>query len=333
MADNPDITGGTVSVTAGTKIVTGVGTLWSTYGLLPGDMFGSDGYPTARIDTIDSDTSITLKDNWRGETLAASASYFIRYQADSSRYSALLGAVRKILNQPILTALAGLTGAADTISYFTGASTMATVAFKAWARSFLGLTPAANKLAYFDTANSAALVDFKAWARSLLGLTIAADKLPYGTGADTMALADLTAYARTLLDDPNASAAQTTLGISTFIKALLDDPDGSSALASLGVTKSMTSAGYYRFPGGVIIQWIAGVNALSDFAQLFPIGFPNGCYGLSCLPSFSAGSTNVLAISTSNVSNTSFDIRCRNVTSGAVGPVTNLPFFAIAVGF
>lgn len=47
VAENPDVTGGTVSVTAGTKVVTGVGTMWSTYGLLPGDMFGGDGYPHA----------------------------------------------------------------------------------------------------------------------------------------------------------------------------------------------------------------------------------------------------------------------------------------------
>lgn len=112
MAENPDITDGTVSVTTGTKTVTGVGTLWSTYGILPGDTFGSDGYQRARIDTVNTDTSITLKDNWRGPTLAAGSSYWIRYQADSSRYSALLGQVRKMLSQPILTAFTGLAAAA-----------------------------------------------------------------------------------------------------------------------------------------------------------------------------------------------------------------------------
>lgn len=45
------------------------------------------------------------------------------------------------------------------------------------------------------------------------GVTFAADKGVYATGADAFATFDLSAFARTLLDDANAAAARTTLGL------------------------------------------------------------------------------------------------------------------------
>lgn len=70
----------------------------------------------------------------------------------------------------------------------------------------------------------------------------AADKMIYSTGENNFALSTITAFARTLLDDANASAALSTLGVSGFIKTLLDDADAAAALGTLGIDTAISNA-------------------------------------------------------------------------------------------
>jgi hypothetical protein len=65
-------------------------------------------------------------------------------------------------------------------------------------------------------------------------LTSAANKVPYATGAGTWALADLSAAGRALIDDANAGAQLTTLGVSAFAQTVLDDADAAAVLATIG---------------------------------------------------------------------------------------------------
>lgn len=79
-----------------------------------------------------------------------------------------------------------------------------------------------------DVEKQAAAVELTA----LSGLTGAADRLPYFTGATTMALATFTAAGRALLDDADAAAQRTTLGLDALaLKATID----SAALIDAGV--------------------------------------------------------------------------------------------------
>ena len=79
------------------------------------------------------------------------------------------------------------------------------------ARTNLGLAIGSNVQAFDPT------------LAALAGVTVAADKVVYATGADQFAVADLSSFGRSLIDDADASAARTTLGLGSIATQASDN--------------------------------------------------------------------------------------------------------------
>ena len=119
-----------------------------------------------------------------------------------------------------LTSIAGLTTSANKMIYTTGSDTYAVTDLTAAGRALLDDADAAAQRTTLGlgTAATSASGDFQpidAGLTSISGLTTAADKMIYTTGSDTYAVADLTSAGRALLDDADAAAQRTTLGLGT----------------------------------------------------------------------------------------------------------------------
>ncbi len=112
-----------------------------------------------------------------------------------------------------LESISGLTTAADKMLYTTGADTYAVADLTAAGRALLDDADAAAQRTTLGLAIGSDVQAHDAGLDSISGLTTAADKMIYTTGSDTYAVTDLTSAGRALLDDADAAAQRTTLGL------------------------------------------------------------------------------------------------------------------------
>ncbi|MDX7852996.1 hypothetical protein [Aeromonas caviae] len=182
---------GTISVTNGSKKITGFGTLWKTSVLKPDKGHAFQG-PDGRIyelDYVESDTVLYLVTAYLGPTATGQA-----YAIDVTRTSTIPALSREI-------------------SAF---SAYAQGQYDSWQKVLTGtgmVTLTAPDGQQVQVPALSAFQPTSASLKALQALVPAPDKLPYFTGASAAAFATFTSFSRDLLAAIDASAARTTLGV------------------------------------------------------------------------------------------------------------------------
>jgi len=88
--------------------------------------------------------------------------------------------------------------------------------------------------------------------QSFCALTWAADRIAYATSATAMAVTPLTAFARTILDDADAAAVRTTLGLGDAALLSVPIPVASGGTGATNAAGARTNLGAFAAAGGTI---------------------------------------------------------------------------------
>ena len=203
--------------TAATQAATAFQPASTTLTNIAGQTFATD----SSIYWTSPSTASTYTLTGFGRTLAGSA------DASAARTSLGLGTAATQASSAFqsadatLTALASLTTTADRGIYATASDTFSTYTLTAFGRSLVDDADAATArttlgLGTAATQASTAFQPVDATLTALAGLTTSADMGIYATASDTFTTYTLTSFGRSLVDDADASAARTTLGLGSF---------------------------------------------------------------------------------------------------------------------
>jgi hypothetical protein len=167
--------------------------------------------------------------------------------------------------------------AADRYLYSTGADAWAEGTITSFARGLLDDADAATMRSTLGLVIGTNVQAQDAELAAIAGLTSAADRLPYFTGSGTASLATFTSFGRDLLDDANAAAGRTTLGITVYDQETTEDIVGAMVSSNTETGISVTyddstgklnfdaqTAGDARYVMLTTAQNVAGVKRFSD---------------------------------------------------------------------
>ena len=165
-----------------------------------------------------------------------------------------------------LTAIAGLTSAADKGIQFTGSGTAATYDLTTAGKALLDDADATAQRATLGLVIGTDVQAYDAELAAIAGLTSAADTLPYFTGAGTASTTTLTTAGRALIDDANAAAQRTTLGLAIGTDVQAYD---SELAAIAGLTSAADSVPYFTGSGtAALMTTTAAARTVLDDATV-----------------------------------------------------------------
>jgi hypothetical protein len=184
------------------------------------------------------------------------------------------------------------------------------------------VTTATGSLGTMSTQNASSVTITGGSITGITDLTVADG----GTGASTFTTNSV------VLGNGSSSLAGNMVAPSTSGNVLASNGTtwGSSALSSLAVfDKSLSSNGYQKLPGGLIMQWCVGTASSSETGQTvnFPITFPNATLTVQVSTFAPSQADRMIQVTSFNTSSATVFL---NSIGGAGGDVTPYVF---AIGY
>ena len=204
----------------------------------------ASGTGTTKTITITGGGASALDDLSDVANTSPVAGHILRH--DGATYVNVLGTTHFQAADATLTALAGVTTAANQGIYATGSDAFTTYSLTAAGRALAGSSGTANTFPYFSATDTVSLAAVSAGGRALANATGTAHTFSYFSASNTVSQASITAA-----------------GL-----ALLDDADGAAQLATLGGTAATGSGGVVRATAPTITTLTASGLLTTDGAQV-----------------------------------------------------------------